>query len=48
MDLYTVWVLEFGKWDLRSVIESGPKNVALFNMHVYAGIYRLYKSMLHR
>jgi len=41
-----IWVIEFGKWDLRSVIEQGQKKVDQFDMHVYAGIYRLYKSII--
>ncbi|CAG7698269.1 unnamed protein product [Allacma fusca] len=40
-----VWVVEFGKWDLRSILERGEIWDKLFDKYVDKFLWRLWKSL---
>ena len=42
---FTVWVMEFGKWDIMEAIEQGEDYKAMFQKYVNQFIYRIIKSI---
>ena len=41
----TVWVIELGKWDIKSALESGLETRELLDKYRDKGIYRIIRSI---
>ncbi|CAG7716192.1 unnamed protein product [Allacma fusca] len=43
---HPIWVLEFGRWDIRTTVERGPKSQAKFDKYVDQAVMIIYNSSI--